>query len=704
MTPLRLSAFICGLGLFVQPSTLLAQGTTAEDPFAWLERSGDPRTEAFYRDQDAQARETLGHIAGRAALLARIRALSHAHTRVVDVALGGPRVFYLELPDQAAIPRLAMREGGTGPERVVFDPAQAPQAAEILWMSPSPDGRHVAVALLGGSPARLRIVAADTGRLLPVEIEGISEQESLAWQPDGKSFYYGRAASGGGSGARVYRHVLGRASERDELVFAPGIGGALGVPENATAALHVPLESRYAYAAVREGRRRALAVWVTEERELAAGRPRWRRIASREDGVLALEAWRDDLYLLSRRNAPRHRVLRLKAGTVDLAAARVAVPEGDSVIRSMALARDALYLRTMVGGVDRLERLPLGLFAGGAVQFVRTPFDVGISNLLANPRTEGAWLHLEGWVEPPSIVQVDRRGELHRSPIQPAAALDSVAVEEVRLYAPSTEGVKVPVTLLYRKSTRLTRDNPTLLEAYGHYGVTVTPSFDPARLAWIEQGGVLAIAHVRGGGEYGEAWHEAGRGPLKANTVADLVAASEFLQGYGFTSPRRLAVMGTGAGALGAGAAFVKRPDLFAAFVARAPLSDLVRAASMGAANEDEFGAPASPATPLASSAYQQVRPTMPYSSALVIVQPRQAEAPAWHAAKLAARLQAASSSGRPVLLRVEDGKADPRSRHEEELADIYSFLLWQMGDPRYQGPAPASAGPLPAAREPVAQ
>jgi prolyl oligopeptidase len=694
MIPLRLSAFVCGLGLLSSAAPPLAQGT--EDPYAWLEESGSSRTEAFYREHDAQARDVLGRIAGRGPLLARLQELS-AMPRVTAVSLGGPRVFYLAYAAGTGEAHLAMREGGTGPERVLLEPAPA----RIAWASPSPDGRHVAVGLQQGGATRLRVLAVDGGKWLPEEIGDAAALDRPSWQPDGRAFYYSRAGGGGAGAARIYRHVPGRAAERDELVFAPGVGGALGVPERAQALLHVPLESRFAYATVQAGEGRSLAVYAAEQRDLAAGRPRWRKVASPEEGVLAIEGWKDDLYVLSRHGAPRHRVLRVKAGG-DLSAARVAVPEGDSVIRSMALARDALYLRTMVAGVDRLERLPLGLLAGSAVQFVRTPFDVGITELLANPRVEGAWLQVEGWIDPPALLQVDRHGELHRAPLQPAAAAEPPPIEEVRLYAPSTEGVKIPVTLLYRKSTRLTRDNPTLVEAYGSYGATLSPVFDPAHLAWIEAGGVLAIAHVRGGGEYGETWHEAGREARKANSIADVAAVSEFLQGYGFASPRRLAVMGSGAGVIAAAGAFVKRPDLFAALVARAPLADLVRAAQADPASQEEFGA--DPAALAASSPYQLVRPTMPYPAALVIVQPGATPAATGQAAKLVARLQAATSSGRPVLLRLEAAVADPREAHDEELADIFAFLLWQMGERRFQGPPPAAAGPAPPAREPVAQ
>ena len=681
---------IAAAAVFALP---LAAAAQAEDPFRWLEESATPRAEAFYREQDAQSREVLARIAGREALRARIHALANERPRIVQAALGGLRVFTLELAPGAAGAHVVMREGGAGAGREVFDPAPA-QAQAI---APSPDGRHVAIAYAAGGDTRLRVIAVDSGKPLPFEIAPLAPGEAVAWHPDGRSFYYTRDD---GEAARIYRHVLGRAPDRDEIVFAPGVGGALNLPAHPRLALHVPLESRVADATVRAGEQRGIAVYSTELRDLAAGRPRWRRIASREDGVLAIEAWHDDLYVLSRKNAPRHRVLRVKAGATDLAGAKVAVAEGDSVIRSMALAREALYLRTMVAGVDRLERLPLGLLGGGNVQYIRTPFDAGITRLFASPRLEGAWLQVEGWLEPPALLRVDRRGDAQAA-VQFPALPPAADVDEVRLYAPTTDNVKIPITLLYRRSTRLTRDNPTLLVAYGSFGETLSPTFDAARLAWIERGGVLAIAHVRGGGEYGEAWHEAGRGAAKSNTVADLAAVADFLERYGFTAPRRLAVMGSGAGGIAAAGAFVRRPDLFAALVARAPLTDLVRAAQAGAAEQEEFGPPEAAER---ASAYQQVRPAMPYPAALVLVQPSTAAIPAWQAGKLVARLQAATSSGRPVLLRLEPAAPVPRAAQEDEAADLYSFLLWQMGDPRFQGPPPASAGPVPAAREPVAQ
>jgi prolyl oligopeptidase len=687
-------------------ATLFALGAGAQqpdDPFQFLE-SNDSQAQAFYAEQGAKARAALDAIPGRAALLARIRALSHAGVSVASISVTPSRVFYLKEDSARGQPVLYVRESLTAPEKELLDPARFDRegrTASVDWFVPSPDGRHVAygVSLGGSEDSVLRVIAVETRKDLPIEIDRARFNRNLAWHPDGRSFYYARypePAAGGRrfTNVRLYRHVLGRDSARDEIVFAPGVGGAREVPELVRPSLHIPLESRYAYAIARDGMRREIAVHVAEQRDLAAGHPRWRKVAGAEDEVLAIEGWKDDLYVLSKRGAPRHQVLRVRAGS-PLSAGRVAVPEGDVVIQEMALARDALYLRAVNGGVDRLERVPIGLLGTRRLEYVRTPFDNAIVQLEANPRVAGVILRLQGWIDAPTVVQVDAAGNLHTTRLQPAATVDYSGIDEVRLYAPGHDGTRIPVTLIYRKSTRLTGDNPTLLVGFGAFGQTMTPGYDAARLAWLERGGVYAIAHVRGGGEYGEPWVQGGRRATKLNTVLDFIAVAQYLESYGFTNPRRLATEGARAGGIPAGGALVRRPELFAAVVARVPAMDMLRFEAMASGPEQmpEFGsaATAEGAEQLrAISAYHQVKDGTAYPAVLLVSDMQDPRVEPWQAAKMAARLQRASSSGKPVLLRVDRARAS----HEEELADIYAFLLWQMGDPAFQPAAPAVTAP----------
>jgi prolyl oligopeptidase len=684
-----------------------AHAQDADDPFRSLEAA--PAMQAFLQEQDTRARAVLDAIPGRAALAARVRQLEEAHTAVFRVALEGSRVFYLKAAPGRPVPVLCVREGFAGAERVLLDPQRRSDGGDLSidWFVASPDGRHVAYGLShgGSGDSVLRVLAVDNGKDLPFEIDRARFNRHLGWEPDGRGFYYARIPEGNtgvrrDANARVYHHVIGRDTAKDEVVFAPGVGGARDIPEIVEPWVVVPAGSRYAYAVAREGRDRDIAVHVALQKDLEAGKPAWHKLLGTGDDVLEIVPVKDDLYLLSHRKSPNRHVLRVAGSAQNLAGAKTVVAEGDAVIEDLAVARDAIYMRTMVAGVDRLERANLNLLGVGSRDFLRTPFDTSIAELVADSNRAGAVLRLDGWVQPPSVVEVaPKSGDIVDTKLQPKPVADFSGIDEVRLYAVASDKTRIPITLLYAKNTRLTRDNPTLLSVFGAFGDTASPHFDPARLAWLERGGVYAVAHVRGGGEFGEHWHDAARGASKSITVTDFITACEFLEKYGFTGGNRLAIDGRRAGAIAVGGALVRRPDLFAAVIARDPLTDLLRldASPSGRADAREFGTSATPggaAALRAVSPYRNIRDGMPYPGVLVVVRANDPRVDAWQAAKLAARLQKASSSGKPVLVRVDflagdEDTATPRERHAQELADVYAFALWQLGEKGYESPVP---------------
>ncbi len=688
-------------------------GVEVVDPYRWLEDVRSPDSQAFFRAQDDAARRELAAIPGRAALAERIRELSAAQVTVRDLALANGRVFYLKLSPGKDSPVLCVRDGFTGAETVLVDPSRFSTdaaRATIDWYRPSPDGSLVAygVSVGGTEDSTLRLLEVRGARDTGLAIDRTRFNAGLAWHHDSRAFYYARIPEGGQkdashryAGIRLYRHVVGRPAAQDEIVFASGLGGARDVPEFVYPSLVVPEDSTHAYAIARHGVRREVSVYVTPVRELARGLPRWTKIVDFDDGVTAVEAWKDDVYLLSHKDAPLNRVLVIKVGKDGASRPRVAVTEGEAVILGMALAADALYLRSTVGGLERLERLNLGFGASRTPEFVKTAFDVAISQMVTHPSRPGALVHLQGFTEAPAIVTVEARtGNLRNTGLQPAPAADFSAMDEVRLYAPSHDGTKVPVTLLYKKSTMLTADNPTLLIGYGAYGIPQTPTYDATRLAWLERGGIIAFAHVRGGGEYGEAWHRAGQKATKENTILDFIACAQFLIKYGFTSPHRLAIQGTSAGGIPSAGAMVRRPDLFAAVVPRVAVLDMLRFefAANGPANVPEFGSVATAEGFEAlrrMSAYHQVKDGTAYPAVLLTTGMNDPRVDPWQAAKMAARLQAATTSGKPVLMRVEwqggHGRGASRTQRVEELADIYAFLFWQFGQQEFVPPAPAS-------------
>jgi prolyl oligopeptidase len=698
-------------------------GVEVVDPFRWLEAVRSEEAQAWFRAQDEQARQALAAIPGRAALAERIRELSGAQVTVRNLALAGGRVFYLKLAPGLDTPVLCVREGFTGAERILVDPARlegGAAGAAIDWYRPSPDGRLVAYGVSAGGTedSTLHVLEVKGARDLGVAIDRARFNAELEWHHDSRAFYYARIPEGGQqdsahryAGVRLYRHVVGRPASQDEIVFASGLGGARDVPEFVFPSLVVPENSTHAYAIARDGVRRELSVHMSPVRELAKGLPRWTKIVGFEDGVTAIEAWKDDLYLLTHKEAPLNRVLVVRAGKDGVSRPRVAVPEGEAVILGMSLAADALYLRSTVGGLERLERLNLGLGASRTPEFVKTAFDMSITQMLTHPSRPGAVLHLQGFLEPPAVVTVEAKtGNLWNTGLQPRPVADFSAIDEVRLYARSHDGIKIPITLLYRKTTVLTADNPTLLIGYGAYGASLAPLWDATRLAWLERGGIIAFAHIRGGGEYGDAWHRAGWKGAKENTILDFIACAEFLVKFGFTSPLRLAIQGTSAGGIPSAGAMVRRPDLFAAVVPRVAVLDMLRFefAPNGPPNVPEFGSVATAEGFEALrrvSAYHHVKDGTAYPAVLLTTGMNDPRVEPWQAAKMAARLQAASASGKPVLMRIDwqGGHGASRARREEELADIYAFLLWQFGHDGFVPPPGAADSTVTATASPPA-
>ncbi len=683
-------------------------GVTVADPFRWLEQQDSPEVQAALRAQSDFTRGVLERIPGRKELLDRITALSQSGAVVSDVKIAAGRVFYLKLSPGDSTPKLMTRDGMAGAEKALLDPQRAgdgAQAFAINWYQPSPDARHVAYGMSagGGEDATLYVAETSTGRDLGIKLPRARFNSHLAWSQDGTIFYYARYPEGVAEAVkryddiRIYRHVLGRGAEADEIVFGRGVGGALGLPVQIYPRLLVPIESKFAYAIATEGVKRELFVYQTLVRSLGEGKPQWHKIVDPADGITQFEAWSDDLYALTHKGAPRFKVLHATASKPEFALAKVIVPEDHGVWRSFVVAQDGLYLSEMLGGLDRLWRVNFSRWRLGEkkTEFLKLPFDVVISEMVADPRRPGVILRLQSWAEPPAIVSLDARtGNLANTGWQPKSPVDFSEIDEVRLDATSFDGTVVPVSLVYRKSTLLSGDNPTILTGYGSYGISVTPNFDATRLAWLERGGILAFAHIRGGGEYGEAWHKGGQKANKVNTTMDFIAAAEFLIKYGFTSPRRLAIQGGSAGGIPLGGALTLRPDLFAAAIGRVGVFDMVRmeTTANGPPNIPEFGSTATAEgfkALLAMSSYHQVKDGAAYPGVLLTTGANDPRVDPWQAAKMAARLQAASASGKPVLLRVDyaagHGPGSTRQSRIEELADIYSFLFWQFGREEFQ-------------------
>jgi prolyl oligopeptidase len=684
--------------------------TTVTDPYRWLENLQDTAVVQWLHAQNDYTRRLLDAIPGRAALAARVHTLSNAGSSVGGVQFGGARIFYLKRLPGEDVQKLYVRDSLGAPERLLVDPERLRQPGGPPWalnyFTPSWDGRYVAYgASPGGSEnAILRVLDLATGRTLPDSIDR-AVFGGVAWRPDDRSFFYNRLqrlAAGAPAAAkyknsRAYLHVLGQPDSRDVAVLGIGVSPGVKMGEDDFPFVQTFLGSPWAAALVGHGVLNEATVYIAPLAQVRSGTAHWRLLVDIPDSVTGMDVRGDDVYLLTHNRAPRFKVIRTSLRRPDVAHATVVVPETDAVVRNFGAARDALYIQTLDGGLGRVWRLPYGAASPAPVTL---PFDGAIGGFVTTPRRAGIVLALSSWTHSTLWYRLDpATGRLTDTQLKEPSSADfsAIAADEVRV--PSYDGTMVPLSIVHRRDLARDGTNPTLLDGYGAYGISYDPGFNPTLLAWLERGGVFAVCHVRGGGEFGEAWHQAGRGPAKANTWRDFIACGEYLVKEKWTSPARLAGTGTSAGGIEIGMAVDERPDLFRAAVPRVGETNPVRAMLVGVsgpANRPEFGDPTTREGArelLAMDAYQHVRSGTAYPAMLLTAGMNDPRVDTWAPAKMSARLQAATSSGRPVLLRVEleggHGIGSTYSQAEAETADLYAFLLWQFGVDGFQPPAP---------------
>ncbi len=676
-------------------------GETLDDPYRWMEDDKDPEWRPFLKGQNDRTRAVLDALPGRAALQERIGQLSGDTASTNQVQRAGGKLFYQQRPLGADNFQLFVREAGR--DRVLVDPIKLSSASSHVsldWWQASRDGSLVVYGLSkdGSEDSVLHVLTVATGVDLPEQIAD-TQGAFPQWLDDGSGFFYTQLTGKVGTPERFLDsqarfHRIGTDPAADPVVMKRGLSEGVAYDRIQMPIVLTWPDSKYAsllLVDVRQERR----ILIAPLQDVLAGHAAWVPVAAFEDEVTGGEVDGDDLYLISNQGAPRGRLLKLAAAKPDLAHATEVVPQDAVVLQEVRRAKDGLYLRMMDGGISRLRRLG----RDGRVSEVALPFDGTVGELFANPEEEGVLFPLSGWLTPTGVWSVAGDGKVADTGITPKPAIDVSPYETQRLFATAKDGTKIPYSLIYRKGLKLDGSAPTFVSAYGSYGATpYTPNFVGRALALIDAGCVVGYANVRGGGEYGREWHKAGQLANKPNTWRDLIAVCEDLCAKKYTAPAHLAIGGRSAGGITVGRALTERPDLFAAVVGGVgwfnPLRYVVEQNGYG--EEPEWGAVSEEAGYRALKSidsYQAVKDGTAYPAVLLttgVTDPRVAP---FHVAKMAARLQEASTSGKPILLRVDydagHGIGSTRAPQDREAADTYAFLLWQT-----RQPAPASEAP----------
>jgi prolyl oligopeptidase len=561
------------------------------------------------------------------------------------------------------------------------------------------------VSLGGSENSTIYVIDTASGRMLPEAITR-TQYAGPSWRNDSRSFYYARLQQlppGAPPTSiyeheRVWLHILGTDAEKDAPVFGPTVSSSITIPKAGFVSVGVTPGSNYAIAFYSEGTTDPTSLYIAPTEKAQDANAPWRKIVSSEDIVSpgadnAVAIHESTLYLLVDKDAPNRKLISLDLSHPAIASATLLVPQSDAVLVGVYAASDGIYLESKRGVTFELRRSAYGPQLKW--EKIALPYGGTVSTVDANVLLPGIIFGLESWKESgqafiynPSSNQVSNTSLVQKHPA------DFSGYEAREVEATSADGTKVPLSILCRKGLVLDGSHPALYEGYGAYGISNDPYFDPRTLTWIERGGVWAIAHVRGGGEFGESWHNAGRKETKQHTIDDMVAAAKYLIQQGYTSPAHLAVRGTSAGGIAVGGAIVEHPELFVAAIDNVGMTDLLRFQNTqgGAANVPEFGDVTDPAGFKylhAVSPYHHVMDGTKYPAVLGITGSNDPRVPSWIVAKMIARLQAASTSGRPILLRVDfdEGHGIGSSRPERErlMADQFSFILWQSGDPEFQ-------------------
>ncbi len=661
-------------------------GQTITDPFRWLENDvrSDKGVASWVESQNKVTHAYLDTLPARAIFKDRLKQLYNYERFTIPIKKGG-RYFYARNSGLQSQPILYVRDSVDGQGRVLIDPNtwSTDGATALADWSASDDGTRLAYAMQdGGTDWRtIRVVDVSTGKVTGDEVNW-ARFTTIAWAKDGSGFFYtrfpepkqGAASQAGVENQAAYFHALGKPQAQDRLVYATS--------DQPTMLHFLSITEDGHYVAIISNSGTPGNSLTVVDLKGADWKPR-KLVDTIDDQWSLVGHTGTKFFLLTNKDA-----LRLKVVTMDIATPnpviRDVVPEQDAVLSTASLVGGRLLLSYLVDVKTEVRRYTLEGKADGVVKLPDIGTAVGFEGDQDDRET---FFGFTSFNEPGIIYRYDVASNTSRvwSEAKVAIDLDRIAVEQH--FYPSKDGTRIPMFIVRRKD--VTGPAPTLLNAYGGYGLIDPPAFLAERLAWVEQGGVFAVAHIRGGGEYGKAWHEAGRRQNKQNVFDDFIAAGEYLKAQGITSKDGLAIQGASNGGLLVGAVVNQRPDLFAVALPQVGVMDMLRFDKFTAGKlwVDEYGAPAREAdfrNLFNYSPYHNIQSGKAYPAILATTADTDDRVVPGHTFKYVAALQAADVGSRPHLVRIETraghGAGKPTDKIIEETADMWAFAAHWTG------------------------
>ena len=697
------------------PVTDEYHGVKVTDDYRWLENWDDPAVKQWSAAENARTREYFDHLSSRPAIKEQLKNLIAASSASYNDLQYRAGILFAERyqPPQQQPVLVAMRSADDpAGAKVIFDPnaASAKGSLSVDYYVPSFGAKYLAAAISenGSEDSAAHIFEVATGKELPDVVPRVNFATaggSIAWKADSSGFYYTRYPQGNERPREdanfyqeVYFHRLGTDPKQDTYVFGKDL------PRIAEIQLHTSDDGKWLLASVANGDGGQFAHHIMNLEG------HWAEVTRFEDGIVSVKFGQGDrgadnaLYLLSRKNAPRGQILRLPLTSIDRKAppfpldqAQVVVPQSTggpeeadrASIEDFIPTAGRLYVLDVMGGPSRVR-----VFDDKG-QALPAPSLPPVSAVYGGVPAGGGdvLFYITTYLDPPAWYRLDATtGKTTRTALFETSPATFDDAEVVREFATSKDGTRIPLNIIRKKGARLDGSNPALLTGYGGFGISTKPSFQGvnARM-WLDQGGIFAEANIRGGAEYGEEWHHAGNLTHKQNVFDDFLACAQYLVDQKYTSPQHLAIIGGSNGGLLMGAALTQRPDLFGAVVSFVGIYDMLRVEldPNGEFNVTEYGSVKDSQqfkALYAYSPYHHVKDGTAYPAVLMLTGENDHRVNPMQSRKMTARLQSATSSGRPILLRTTSsaghGFGTALDEQVDQGADVISFLFDQLNVP----------------------
>jgi len=680
------------------PVTDSIHGINVTDNYRWLEGdNNDPGDQgkttaevASWSDaQNAYTRSVLDRLPGRQVLKDRLGVLMNVGS-VTAPLKRGRRYFYSRATAAQSQPIVYWREGLGGADTTLLDPAVLDRArpTALAWFSPSADGRLIAYGTLqtGDSQPTLHLMDVDAAKALPIQIPNVPE--AVQWVPDGSGFFYQTEDE---RGRRALFHRLGNRPGADRLVYeeaAPAPGYDL--PDNWGPFGTLSADGRWIVLGHWEDPT-ANDLWLADFEDVRkTGKLVARVVSVGSPGLASGTVVGSTLILKTTKGAPRGRIVA--ADVRDPAESRwrdIVKERADAVILDVSIGGARIAVTYRKNASDFVEVFDL---TGASKGTIPLP-GIGTATVIAAEDGPEAFVTFTSINYPPTVFRADLNNASAAPQLwmAPEAAGRTSEVQVEQIWYPAKDGTKISMFLAHKPGLARRGDTPAMLIGFGAFGVSVTPAFSPTFLQWFDAGGLLAWPNVRGGGEYGAAWHAAGARDRKQTTFDDFIAAADWLVANKYTNRHKLAIFGGSHGGLLIGAVLTQRPDLCRAAILTTPVLDMLRYEQFfpGRQWAREYGSvtSADESTWLrAYSPYQRIKMSVPYPGVLLMADEQDTDVHAMHARKMTAALQAATASDpadHPILLRVDRGTGDPQALLNlrlEKLVDQRLFIMWQLG------------------------